>query len=446
MTKNLLLLTDSYKHSHWKQYPKGTRTVHSYFESRGGFASETVFVGLQYFLKKYIQPGFNALNVAEARELVDAHMGKGTFNYEGWSDLYYAHHGKLPISIRAVPEGTVSPTSKVLMTVENTDPQFPWLTNFLETLLVQVWYPMTVATLSREIKRVLMKYRDLTSDDSNVDFSLHDFGFRGVSSVESAGLGGFGHLVNFKGTDTLAALTLARDFYAEGCAGFSIPAAEHSTITSWGRDAEIDAYRNMLAQYPTGLVAVVSDSYDLYSAIRNIWGGSLLDNVRERDGVLIVRPDSGYPPTVVRDVLKGLWDAFGGTINSKGFKVLDPHVRVIQGDGINYSSIPIILNEACLQPKFSSENLAFGSGGGLLQQVNRDTQQCAFKCSWISGVDEATGQAWERDVYKEPITDPGKNSKRGRFKSEEWGLVDVFRDGKILIDYPLDCIRERARL
>lgn len=298
------------------------------------------------------------------------------------------------------------------------------------------------------MKRVLAKYRTLTSDDPNVDFNLHDFGFRGVSSVESAGIGGAAHLVSFRGTDTMEALMVARKFYGEPMAGFSIPAAEHSTITSWGREGELDAYLNMLQSYPTDLVAVVSDSYDIYNAVGNLWGDKLRAEVMGRNGVLVIRPDSGHPPQVVRKVLELLWEKFGGTVNSKGFKVLDPHVRVIQGDGITFSSLPIILHEACLAAGFSSENVAFGSGGGLLQQLNRDTQRCAFKCSYIEGQTHAMGDThhWHRDVYKQPVTDAGKKSKRGRFSDEEWGLREVFRDGKLLIDETFDTIRQRAEL
>lgn len=448
---NLLLLTDSYKHSHWKQYPKGTTKVYSYFESRGGFAPEVVFFGLQYFIKRYLQgQAFNRSDMDEAEEIVREHMGKGTFNWDGWARLWDKHTGSLPISIKAVPEGSVKPVHHVLMTVENTDPEFPWLTNFLETLLVQVWYPLTVATQSREMKRVLAKYRQLTSDDPSVDFSLHDFGFRGVSSVESAGIGGAAHLVNFRGTDTMEALKVCRDYYGEPMAGFSIPAAEHSTITSWGRDGERAAYRNMLESYPEGLVAVVSDSYDIYNAVGNLWGGELRAEVLGRNGVLVVRPDSGNPPQVVKKCLDLLWEKFGGTKNSKGFKVLDPHVRVIQGDGITYSSLPIILHEACLAAGYATDNVAFGSGGGLLQQLNRDTQKCAFKCSYVEGEnihpETWESEQWTRDVFKDPVTDPGKQSKKGIFKDEEWGLREVFRDGKLLIDDNLDTIRQRASL
>lgn len=337
----------------------------------------------------------------------------------------------------------------------NTDPNCYWLSNYLETLLVQVWYPMTVCTNSREQKRVILKYLDETGDPSLLGFKLHDFGFRGVSSVESAGIGGCAHLVNFLGTDTLAALVVGREYYNEDCAGFSVPASEHSTITSWGRDKEADAMRNMLESYPTGLVACVSDSFNVFNACSEIWGKQLKDLVMSRDGTLVVRPDSGDPETIVLKVHELLGEAFGTTVNSKGFKVLDPHVRIIQGDGVDYESLKAIL-ENLKKNKWSADNIAFGSGGALLQKLNRDTLKCAFKCSSV------VIDGKESEVYKDPITDPGKVSKKGRLsllKGEDGAyktvqgeavrgdcLVEVFRDGVLLRDWSLNEIRQRAAL
>ena len=202
------------------------------------------------------------------------------------------------------------PTHNVLMTVENTDPVCFWLTNWLETLLVHAWYPSTVATQSREMKRILLRYLEATGDPGLIDFKLHDFGCRGVSSLESAGIGGAAHLVNFLGTDNLPALELLAETYGAECGGFSLPASEHSTITSWGEAHELDAMRNMLAQYPDGLVACVSDSYDVYRACAEYWGGALREAVLARPGTLVIRPDSGDPASVVCRVLDILGDAF----------------------------------------------------------------------------------------------------------------------------------------
>lgn len=455
---NIILLTDSYKISHYKQYPPNTSTIYSYFESRGGRFANVVFFGLQYYLKEYLsgqvvtQEGIN-----DAALLYEKHFGNADlFNRAGWEYILQHHGGRLPVRIKAVPEGSAIPVHNVMMTIENTDPECYWLTNFLETLLVQVWYGCTVATLSREIKRVVTRYLEETGDPALVNFKLHDFGFRGVSSVESAGVGGAAHLVNFMGTDTIAALTFIRNYYnTQNCYGFSIPAAEHSTITSWGRENEAKAYANMLAQYPEGLVACVSDSYDIYAACDRIWGQELHDAVLARKGTLVVRPDSGKPSEVVLKVMEILGERFGTSTNEKGFKVLHPNVRVIQGDGVDYDSIGEILG-VLKQHGWSADNIAFGMGGALLQKLDRDTQKFAFKCS------AAVVGGEERDVFKQPITDSGKNSKRGRLKlvrTPEGGFVTlpestvgldvlqtVFENGVVKQEYTFDDVKHNALL
>ena len=246
---NIILATDSYKVSHYKQYPPGAEYVYSYFESRGGKFDEICFFGLQYFIKRYLcGPVVTEDKILEAKEVLDSHMGPGHFNEEGWRHILTKHDGYLPIKIKSVPEGTIVPVKNVLFTMVNTDPKCYWLTNYMETLLVEVWYPMTVCTNSREQKKVLQQALHRTGgSEAGLNFMLHDFGYRGVSSVESAAIGGAAHLINFMGTDTMASLLCAKKYYkCEGAAGFSIPAAEHSTITSWGRDHEADAFRNMV--------------------------------------------------------------------------------------------------------------------------------------------------------------------------------------------------------
>jgi nicotinamide phosphoribosyltransferase len=405
---NLLLNTDSYKASHWLQYPPNTDATFFYIESRGGLYDRTVFFGLQAILKEYLTTPITHANVDEARDIFAAHGEP--FNESGWRYIVDTHKGLLPIRVRAVPEGTVVPTHQALVTVESTDQNAYWVPSYLETLLLRLWYPVTVATISWHAKQTIRQFLERTSDDpiAQLPFKLHDFGARGVSSAESAALGGAAHLVNFMGTDTVSGLLAARAYYHEPMAGFSIPAAEHSTITSWGREHEVDAYRNMLKQFakPGAIVAVVSDSYDIYHAIREHWGKTLKEDVIASGATLVVRPDSGDPVAVVHQCLELLDEAFGHTLNSKGFKVLN-YVRVIQGDGINPNSIRAIL-ERITSAGYATDNVAFGMGGALLQQLNRDTQKFALKCSaarvngrWI-------------DVYKDPITDKGKQSKRGR--------------------------------
>jgi nicotinamide phosphoribosyltransferase len=345
------------------------------------------------------------------------------------------------------------------MTIENTDPDFPWLTNYLETMLLRVWYPITVATISREIKKVIKNYHTTTGSDlGGLLFKLHDFGYRGVSSEESAAIGGAAHLVNFRGSDTLAAFPFIEENYGyTAMPGFSIPATEHSNITSWGKENEEAAYRNVLRQYPDGIVACVSDSYDLQNAASNLWGDKLRLEVLERDGILVIRPDSGKPEQVVPALLGWLGEKFGTENNASGFKVLNPKVRVIQGDGVDYFSIIAILSAMKAQG-WAAENVAFGMGGALLQKLNRDTQKFAIKCSSIT-IDGKT-----QDVWKDPVGDKTKASKRGRLILGHDGkefrtctavpgttytgdrLQTVFENGELKNLQTFPDIRERAEI
>ena len=407
LAKNIILNTDSYKVSMFKQYPAGTTGVYSYIESRGGRYDRTVFFGLQAFIKEYLLDPITQNDIDVADEILTAHGEP--FNRAGWQYILDKHGGYLPVVIRAVPEGTVVPVRNVLATIENTDPEAFWLTTWLETALLRaIWYPTTVATQSRAIKELILDYLEKTGDPSLIDFKLHDFGARGVSSLESAAIGGAAHLVNFMGSDTISGVLYARQYYDAGVAGFSIPAAEHSTITSWGRDGEVNAYRNMVNQFakPGAILAVVSDSYDIYNAAEKLWGEELRQQVIDSGATVVIRPDSGDPVEVNRRLIEILDQKFGSTVNAKGFKVLN-NVRLIQGDGVNELTIRSILG-AFMALGYSADNIAFGMGGALLQQVDRDTQKFAMKCSAA----KVNGE-WI-DVQKDPITDSGKKSKAGR--------------------------------
>lgn len=403
---NPILNTDSYKPSHWLQMPPGSEYQFSYIESRGGTYDKTVVFGLQAFLKQYMSVLVTQADIDEAELFLSQHGEP--FNKAGWQRLLEKHNGVYPVRIRAVKEGTVVPIRNALVTVQNTDPEFAWQTSYWETAILRaVWYPTTVATISYSIKQVIKAYLEETGDPAGLPFKLHDFGARGVSSFESAALGGAAHLVNFMGSDTISGIIALQRYYnAAVMPAFSIPASEHSTITSWGRENEIDAYRNMITQFgkPNALFACVSDSYDILKACE-LWG-SMKDELIASGGTLVVRPDSGHPETVVLEVVRKLDEQFGSTVNAKGYKVLNT-VRVIQGDGINEQSIRGILMNLKFAG-YSADNVAFGMGGALLQQMNRDTQQFAMKCSAL----QVNGE-WI-DVYKDPVGDAGKKSKRGR--------------------------------
>lgn len=456
---NPILNVDSYKTSHYLQYPEGTQYISSYIESRGGKFKEAVFFGLQAFIKQYLTRPVTLGDIDEAEEICLAHGVP--FNRSGWEYILKTHRGYLPIEIQAVPEGTVVPVKNVLAQVINTDPKCFWITSYVETALLRaIWYPTTVATQSREAKKIIQRYLEETADTlDSLPFKLHDFGARGASSQETAALGGLAHLVNFQGTDTMAALIAGRRFYQAPMAGFSIPAAEHSTITSWGREHETEAYANMLAQFAGDgrLVAVVSDSYNLWNAIENIWGGELKERVETNGGTLVIRPDSGDPVDVVTRTIEHLMRIFGAEINSKGYRVLPDYIRVIQGDGISLHTIEGIL-AAMKARKQSAENITFGMGAELLQKVNRDTMKFAMKASAVK-----VNGLW-RDVYKDPITDISKRSKKGRLalirrdngefrtiREQDLGdrpnlLLPVFRNGELLVDQSLEEIRKRAAI
>lgn len=456
-TENPILATDSYKSSHFYQMPPGTSSTFGYLESRGGRYGRTLFFGLQHLLKRYLAQPITGAHIEEAARFMAAHGEP--FPEQGWRHILKKHGGRLPVRIRAVPEGTVVPTRNVLLTAESTDPAVPWIVGWIETQIMRLWYPTTVATLSWHCRARIMESLAKSSEDplSEIDFKLHDFGARGVSSHESAGIGGAAHLVNFKGSDTIEGILFADRYYGAGVCGFSIPAMEHSTVTAWGREGEAAAYRNMIeksVERGHKMVACVSDSYDIYSAVENIWGDDLREFVKQSGATVVIRPDSGDPCEVNVKILRILDRKLGMRRNGKGFKVLPPYFRLIQGDGNDDQDAIGRVLDAVTEAGFSASNIAFGMGGGLLQKLDRDTQRFAFKLS------EIVIDGERRPVRKVPKTDPGKASKAGRLDlvlrggefatvTEDAGaaseLVTVFEDGKILKEWTFDEIRQNAR-
>lgn len=452
---NFLELTDSYKVTQWLQYPDDVKYLSSYYESRGGKFSLTGSSLLQYYLKKYFSGRqITQEKLASAKLLLGEHFGNEYVNEKGWQYIIDKYDGHLPLEIRAVPEGTLVPTRNILMRVENTDPNCAWLTNYAETILCHMWSPFTVQANSHFSKLQLLEYLEKSGTPDDILFKLHDFGFRGVSSIETAAMTGLSHLLHFLGTDNIIALRWACNYYnAESAIGFSIAASEHSTMTIKGKNGEAAQMGRMLDKFPTGLVACVSDSYDIFGVCRYIWGEKYHDRILGRDGVLVIRPDSGPPAETLIRVIQILMDKFGYELNDKGYKVLNPHVRTIQGDGISYESMGEIMDHA-LKNQISVDNFAFGSGGALLQQFNRDTQNFAFKaCAQFSN-DE-----WH-DVWKDPITSTAKSSKKGRqklikkngtFKTVRFDspgkdlLETVFRNGKLVKEYTIDDLRKNSQ-
>ena len=458
---NVCLLTDSYKVTHHYFYPKGTQKIYSYLESRvGAEFNKTVFYGLQYIIKKYLEGQVvTQERIDQADKLISAHIGEDIFNRDGWQYILDEHNGYLPIEIRAVGEGTPVEVGNALMTVENTDDESYWLPNYLEPLLLQVWYPSTVATLSAEVRKLCNFYLEVTgSEKDNLDFMLHDFGYRGATSTESAMLCGSAHLLSFSGTDTIAALTVPENYYNDPeLYGFSVQATEHSVMTSLGEGGEISQILNVIDNAHDGILSLVIDSYNYRNFLEEAGkSGSELNEailkfLNTEGNKVVFRPDSGEPVSTTMDCLNLLSEGFGSTPNDKGYSVFDANIGLLWGDGLNYQKIRDILY-AMKSAGWAAENIIFGMGGGLHAAVNRDTQRNAFKCSA-----QLRDGVWH-DIFKNPL-DSSKKSKTGRFKlirqnnsfktvpidsdGEDY-LKTVFRDGKLLVDEKFSQIKQRA--
>jgi nicotinamide phosphoribosyltransferase len=437
-------------------YPQGTEYVYSYFEARKGAKfDETLFFGLQKLLKELESVKITMEDVELGKAFTDAHIGPDVFNYEGWKHIVEKHDGKLPLEIKAVAEGSVIPIDNVLFTVQNTDPKCPWLTGHVETLLTHVWHASTVATLSKQVKNFFEETMQETCDTlDKLPFMLHDFGMRGVSSLEGAEMGGLGHLVNFMGTDTVPAILAGWKYYnTKAMLGYSVNATEHSIMTSLGREGEAEVIKDLIEKFPDGILSVVSDSYNIEECVRDLYGERFKEQILNRDGVFVVRPDSGEPVSTVLNLLDILDDKFGSYENTKGYKVLNDKVRLIWGDGIDFTGIQNIIY-AMMGKKWSADNIVFGMGGGLLQKVNRDTQRFAFK----SSAQYRNGE-W-LDIFKDPV-DSSKRSKKGKLSliKDEKGirtiqskclgkredlLKPVFRDGKLLKEFTFEEVRANS--
>lgn len=456
--------TDSYKAGHCWQYVPGMRGMTSYFASRGGRYRYTLFNGLQPMMLRYLALQVTMNHVREAEELFESHGD--AFNREDWEHIVTHYNGRLPIRICAVPEGTVVPTGNVLYTVECTtdDPKVAWLPNWFETKDVRIWYPTTVGTRGFYLKEKCLEAAVESADDPLgwIDWAVHCFGGRGGSSLETVQIGGAAHLINFKGSDTMEAVRHVRHYYGEGAPSGSVPAAEHSTVTSWGREREEDFYEHFVNLWLYGknprskkfpVAACVSDTYDYFNAVENLWFGEKLHGlVRRSGGKLVIRPDSGKPTEVDLKSLEIEERKIGMRRNAKGYKVGPSYFGFIQGDGINDESIPEILH-AVTSHKYSVSNIGFGMGGGGLQDMTRDTQKFALKASAVQLADGS----W-RGVAKDPKTDPGKASRaghlalvheRGQYATVEAPrkdnlLVPVYENGRVLKTYTFAEVRANA--
>ena len=462
MTKekyNLILDVDSYKVTHFNQYPQNTKKLYAYIEARNLNSEELIFFGLQAFVKKYLLNPITQDDIDEAEKFLLSHIG--VFNRDDWEYILNQHGGFLPIEIKSLDEGTVTNKKIPLLDITNTDEKVPWLVTYIETALLRsLWYPSSVATISREIKKIIFRYLDdtCTNFDDQLPFKLHDFGARGVSSYESSRIGGAAHLLNFLGSDTVEGAMFLKDYYDGTDISYSIPASEHSTITAWGKDNENKAHENIINQFllEGKVIASVIDSYDTFETATKIISSELKEKIINSKGTLVVRPDSGKLPDTIIELLNTLSseENFGYTLNSKGYKELPSYIRVIQGDGVDKNSIEDILI-SMKENNYSAANITFGMGGALLQKLDRDTYSFAMKVSAIHD-----GNTW-KDVYKEPSNDKTKNSRRGRFaivQNDELEVVDLeklnqtnllktrYKDGKLYNETDLKVIRNKVEI
>lgn len=480
---NPLTLTDGYKLDHRRQYPAQTEVVYSNWtarKSRRNDIQEVVFFGLQYFIKKYLLEEFEQNFFKKPKHEILYTYARRVNNYLGENQVGIEHIGALhdlgylPICIKALPEGSSVPVKVPMFVLYNTLPEFFWLTNYFETLLsTTVWLPCTSATLAKKYREILDRYAAETSSIPEfVDWQGHDFSMRGMAGLEAAMMSAAGHLLSFTGTDTLPAIDFLERYYQADSdldiVGGSIAATEHSVMSMGSHAGEMETFRRLITEvYPGGMVSVVSDTWDLWKVLDE-YLPVLKTEVLAREGKLVIRPDSGDPADILcgdpqasresemKGVIERLWDIFGGTINEKGFKELDPHIGAIYGDSITLERAEHICDR--LKAKgFASTNVVLGIGSFTYQYNTRDTFGFAMKATY--GEVEGKG----REIFKDPVTDNGtKKSAKGLLRVEEteegfilkeqvsWeeeggAMRKVFEDGKLLLDEKLSDIRDRLK-
>ena len=461
MRINPLLLTDGYKTGHHQQYPKGTTLVYSNFTPRSlkhapKHCNEIVSFG-QQMVMKIIHESFDRDFFSRPKDEVCSEMKRelsmylntdyDVSHFEALWDLQY-----LPIKVKAIEEGTVVSPKIPVLTIYNTVPEFYWITNYLETIISNLlWKPMTSATIAHNYRKVLTSWQEKTDAEKSwfIDWQGHDFSMRGMDSIDATVSSGIGHLTSFSGSDSLPAIYGARKYYGEtGFIAGSVNATEHSVMCAGGKEDEIDTFRRLLDTYPTGILSVVSDTWDLWKVCTEHIV-TLKEEILSRDGKLVIRPDSGDPvdilcgnpnvnlvvgkeyPAEYKGVIELLWDVFGGTINEQGYKVLDSHIGAIYGDSITIYRADEICRR--LEAKgFASTNVVLGIGSFTYQYNTRDTFGFAMKATYVevnkpkfAGDFNPEG----REIFKDPITDDGtKKSATGLLR------VTTGEDGYKLVD------------
>ena len=498
---NALFLTDGYKTGYHQQYPKGTTMVYSNFTPRSNkyapygcdkvvsFGQQMVFMKIHEFFHDNFFSKKKEDVCGEMKRELSLYLGAeyDVSHFENLHDLGY-----LPIEVKVIEEGNLVPIKVPLLTICNTHPDFYWITNYLETIISNLlWKPITSATIAYEYRKILKKWQNYTDVEKGffVDYQAHDFSMRGMDSVDAVISSGLGHLTSFLGTDSLPAIYGARKYYYmenDNVVGSSVNATEHSVMCAGGQEDEIKTFERLLEIYPTGILSVVSDTWDLWKVCTE-YLVVLKENILKRDGKLVIRPDSGNPADIIcgfehwkfspemgggyyyngkkvtgnidaqySGVIELLWDIFGGTINNQGYKVLDTHIGVIYGDSITIS----IADEICrrLEKKgFASTNVVFGVGSFTYQYNTRDTFGFAMKATYVEVNFEG------REIFKNPITDNGvKKSAKGllkvikdneneyklidgckKFSYEDDELITIYKDGLFYNVTNLNKIREK---
>ena len=501
---NPLFLTDGYKCGHHQQYPKGTTLVYSNFTPRSNKyapkgCDQLVSFGQQMVVRQ-IHEAFANEFFSKPKAEVCGEMKAELSMYLG-SDYDVSHFealhdlGYLPIVVKALPEGSLVPIKVPVLTIYNTHPDFYWITNYLETIISNLlWKPMTSATIAHTYRKVLTKWQEKTDAEKGwfIDWQGHDFSMRGMDSVDAVISSGVAHLTSFMGTDSLPAIYGARKYYvAEGAVAGSVNATEHSVMCAGGKEDEIETFRRLLDTYPTGILSVVSDTWDLWRVCTE-HVVTLKEEIMARDGKLVIRPDSGDPVDILcgelfpgcsdmdieaglekdlmedhfktptgKGVIELLWDVFGGTINEQGYKVLDSHIGAIYGDSITIDRADEICRR--LEAKgFASTNVVLGIGSFTYQFNTRDTFGFAMKATYV----EVNGEG--REIFKDPITDDGtkksatgllfvKKMEDGTFKlfdKVQWDIENgtggalqaIYINGQFENQTTLTEIRERLKL
>ena len=466
------LMCDFYKVSHKEQYPEGTEYIYSTFTPRSNkyfpVADAVVVFGIQAFVKKYMVDYFNKnffkrskLAVVKEYQRFIYHTLLNPGNIQGLSkaaieravkevDVQHISDlhdlGYLPLELKSLPEGALAPIKVPVVTLENTKPQFFWLTNYFETIMSNmIWQPMTSATIAYQYRKLLDEYAIMTTGSTaGVEYQGHDFSMRGMSSLESTALSGAGHLLSFVGTDSIPAITFHEEYYnaniEDEVVGTSIPATEHSVMCSYGTTGEFQLFEHLITEvYPNGFFSVVSDTWDFWKVVTE-YLPSLKSAIMNRDGRVVIRPDSGDPVKIIcgdphantaherKGLIECLWETFGGTKTEQGFKLLDTHIGAIYGDSITLERAKQIVDRLA-RKGFASTNIVFGIGSYTYQYNTRDTFGFAMKATWA----QVNGE--ERLLFKDPKTDDGtKKSQRGRVIVIE----DGYQGGKLIYFDGLD--------